>query len=325
MTPSRIVSALVLSFCVCLPVIANASASSGTVTIPFTYVDNRMMVVCTINGQGPFYMVVDTGDPGFTITPEVAQKLAVPVHYRSGGSGAGNNTVRFGTTKLADFSIGALPFKNMEVAVFDLSEIRTKLGLPHLDGSVGYPMFEQYLTFVNVDRSTISLSNRSVSAPANATTTPFSLKGTIPVVAAKIDGIATTAVVDTGDRSSLTLFTPFAKRNGFYGKYPSRPNVITGFGIGGPVRGDVFTLPSLDVLGTRLTGVVTRASRQARGVFVGTDQGGSIGTGLLKRFNIVWDYRHKTIIAWPSKYFRVADVFVPPGSWRRGAPRRTRI
>jgi hypothetical protein len=283
-----------------------------------------MMVVCTINGEGPFYMVVDTGDPGFTITPEVAQKLAVRVHYTSGGSGTGNNTVRFGTTKVANFSIGAAAFKNMEVAVFDLREIRTKLGFPHLDGSVGYRMFEQYVTFVNVDRSTISLSKHSASAPANATTTPFSLSGTIPVVAVKIDGITTTAIVDTGDRSSLTLFTPFAKRNAFYGKYPSKPNVIAGFGIGGPVRADVFSLPSLSVLGFHLTRVVTRASRQMRGAFVGTDQGGSIGTGILKRFNIMWDYRHKTMVAWPSRYFGVADTFVPPGSWRREVPRRTR-
>ncbi len=34
---------------------------------------------------------------------------------------------------------------------------------------------------------------------------------------------------------------------------------------------DVFALPSLDVLGTRLTGVVTRASRQTGGAFAGTD------------------------------------------------------
>ncbi len=145
----------------------------------------------------------------------------------------------------------------------------------------------------------------------------MSFGGTIPVVAVKIDGIATTVIVDTGDRSSLTLFTPFAKRNGFYGKYPATRDVVTGYGIGGPVRADVFTLPSLDIFGTHLTGVVTRASRQTAGAFVSADRGGSIGTGVLKRFNIVWDYRHKTITAWPSRYFGVADTFVPPGSTPR--------
>ena len=291
--------------------------TNRTVSIPFTYVDNRMMIVCTIDGQGPFYMIVDTGDPGFTITPEVARRLAVPVRYRSGGSGAGNNTVTFGTTKLADFSIGALSYKGIVASVFDLSEIRTKLRFPHLDGSIGYPVFEQSVTFVNVDHSTISFSKRSVTVPANASTGAFSFSGTIPVVAVKIDGIATTAIVDTGDRSSLTLFTPFAKRNGFYGKYPAKRDVVTGYGIGGPVRADVFTLPSLDIFGAHLTAVVTRASRQTGGAFVGADQGGSIGTGVLKRFNIVWDYRHKTITAWPSRYFSVADSFVSPGSTPR--------
>ena len=313
MTSMRILRAFAMSVCACLA-LANAGEAGVIADVPFNYVDNRMVVACTMDGQGPFYLIVDTGDPGVTITPEVARKLAIPVRYRSGGSGAGNNTVRFGTTKLADVSVGSLSFKNTEAAVFDLSEIRTKLGFPHLDGSIGYPLFERYVIFVNVDRSTILVSSGRVKTPANATMTSLGMNGTTPVVAAKIDGITTTAIVDTGDRSSLTLFTPFAKRNGFYGKYPSKANIITGYGIGGPVRADVFTLPSLDVLGTHLTGIVTRASRQTGGAFVETAQGASIGTGLLKRFNVVWNYRNKTIVAWPSKYFNATDRFVAPKS-----------
>jgi len=84
--------------------------------------------------------------------------------------------------------------------------------------------------------------------------------------------------------------------------------------LGGPVYGDVFTLPALDVFGAHLTDVVTRASRQTGGVFASAADSASIGTGVLKRFNIVYDYPHETIVAWPSKYFTAADTFVPPGS-----------
>jgi hypothetical protein len=86
----------------------------------------------------------------------------------------------------------------------------------------------------------------------------------------------------------------------------------SGYGIGGPVYGDVFTLPSVDIFGTRLKDVVTRASRQTGGVFASNEQGGSIGEGVLKKFNIVYDYPRGQIIAWPNKYFDVSDRFVPP-------------
>jgi hypothetical protein len=133
----------------------------------------------------------------------------------------------------------------------------------------------------------------------------------------KIAGIPTTVLVDTGDRSSLTLFTPFAKRYLFYDRYRSRQNIVTGYGLGGPIYADVFTLPRLDVFGFHVAGVVTRASRQTRGVFATTGDGGSIGTGMLKRFNVVYDYPDHTIVAWPSKYFNAPDAFVPPGTAMR--------
>ncbi|MFZ0575433.1 MAG: hypothetical protein WA304_01810 [Candidatus Cybelea sp.] len=105
----------------------------------------------------------------------------------------------------------------------------------------------------------------------------------------------------------MTLFGPFAKRNGFFGRYPSTVNIVTGYGLGGPVYADVFTLPSLDVFGVHLTNVVARASRQTGGVFASTAYGASIGTGVLKRFNIVYDDPRNTIVTTP-------DTFVPLGS-----------
>ena len=47
-----------------------AADPSEAITVPFTYVDNRMVVDCMIDGQGPFAMIVDTGAPDITITPE---------------------------------------------------------------------------------------------------------------------------------------------------------------------------------------------------------------------------------------------------------------
>jgi hypothetical protein len=206
--------------------------------------------------------------------------------------------------------VGDATLRNVDASVIDLTQIRTKFHFPRLDGIVGYPLLLKYATFVNVDAGTITFSDRRPDIPSNATVTHFT--GVLPIVQATIDGIATTVLVDTGDRSSLTLFGPFAKRNGFFGRYPSQENIVTGYGLGGPIYADVFTLPHLEVLSNSLNDVVARASRQTGGVFASADHGGSIGTGVLKRFDIVYDYAHQTIFAWPSKYFGAPDAFVPP-------------
>jgi len=289
-----------------------AVPSMAATTIPYTYVDNRIVIECRLDGQGPFTMILDTGSPSIAVTPETAGKLAVAVHAAGTVTGAGNLAAKNGRAKIATLSLGGLTFRQLDADVLDLTEIRTKLHFARLDGIIGYPVLKQFATFVDVDNKTITFTQAAPSVPSDATRTHF--EGVLPEVHGVIDGVAGKVLVDSGDRSSLTLFGPFAKRNGFFGRYPSKENIVTGYGLGGPVYADVFTLPSLDVFGTHLTHVVTRASRQTGGVFASTADSASIGTGVLKRFNIVYDYPHKTIVAWPSKYFATPDAFVPPGS-----------
>ncbi len=128
---------------------------------------------------------------------------------------------------------------------------------------------------------------------------------------ALIDATSGTIVLDTGDRSSFTIFGRFAQEHHFYGKYPGPRNVLTGFGIGGPVYGDVFKLPNIEVFGFHLHGIVTRASRQHAGVFASAPEAGSVGGNLLRRFNIIYDYPHRELVVWPSSRFNEADVYVP--------------
>lgn len=289
-----------------------AGPASAATTIPYTLVDNRIVIECRLDGQGPFAMILDTGSPSIAVTPETAHRLAVIVHSAGTVTGAGNDAAQNGSAKIAALSIGDLTFRNLDADVLDLTEIRTKLHFPRLDGIIGYPVLEHFATFVDVDDMTIAFDRQAPAVPSNATTTHFS--GVLPEIHGVVDGVAGKIVVDTGDRSSLTLFGPFAKHYGFFGRYPSKENIVTGYGLGGPVYGDVFTLPSLDVFGTRLANVVTRASRQTGGVFASDADSASIGMGVLKRFNIVYDYPHQSIIAWPSTHFATPDVFVPPGS-----------
>jgi len=312
---ARVINAAAFTTAAFITIMQTASAAnspSSTATVPFSYVDNRMMVRCRLDGRGPFYMIVDTGAPDITITPETARQIGVAVVANGTMTGAGNRQVRTGSATITRLSIGSIGLSDFSASVVDLSEIRTKLGFPRLDGVIGYPIFKRFSTFVNVDAGTISFAAMPPRTPPFATSTAFT--GTLPAIAGSIDGISTRIIVDTGDRSSLTLFGPFARAHGFYGRNPSRTNIVTGYGIGGPIRGDVFTIPSLDVLGRHLRGIVARASRQTGGVFTSADQGGSVGTGVLKRFNIVYDYADKRIIAWPSKYFRSSDRFSPPAA-----------
>ncbi|MGB8909231.1 MAG: hypothetical protein WCC84_10830, partial [Candidatus Cybelea sp.] len=162
----------------------------------------------------------------------------------------------------------------------------------------------------DMDDQTMTFSYPPLPAPKTATKVAFVTDGgSIPEIPAAVDGVHGTFMIDTGDRSSLTLFRRFAQTNDFYRDAPVR-NAITGVGIGGPIYSDVLRT-TVSLFGTKIPGVVTRASRDRGGAFALGPQDASIGTGLLKRFNIVYDYPDKRILAWPSRFFNEPDTYRP--------------
>ncbi|MBV8067019.1 MAG: hypothetical protein JO113_03500, partial [Candidatus Eremiobacteraeota bacterium] len=151
----------------------------------------------------------------------------------------------------------------------------------------------------------------------SATATGFTVDSNgIPQIQAAVDGVHGTFVIDTGDRSSLTLFRRFAQVNDFSRDAPVR-NAITGIGIGGPVYSDVLRT-TVSLFGATIPGVVTRVPTNKGGAFALAPQDASIGTGLLKRFNIVYDYPDAKLFTWPSRYFAQADAYQPL-AYERGA------
>lgn len=287
-----------------------AAHSPASTTVPFTLFDNRMLVAVSLNGKGPFTMIVDTGDPTVTITPSVAQRLNLSARAAGSVTGAGSGSMAVAATRLKSVQIGALRFNDLDVEVLDLSAIRRAIGFPQLDGIVGYGILRKLRVGVDMDDQQLTLSYAPLPAPKTAATVAFTTGGSfIPEIPAAVDGVHGTFVIDTGDRSSLTLFRGFAQANDFYRDAPVR-NAITGIGIGGPIYSDVLRT-TVSLFGTTVPGVVTRVPRDRGGAFAQGTQAASIGTGLLKRFNIVYDYPDNQIFAWPSKFFSQLDTYRP--------------
>jgi clan AA aspartic protease (TIGR02281 family) len=288
-----------------------AAGAEPATTVPFRYVDNRIMIQVNVNGE-PFTFVVDTGASTTSVTPQVARTLGLRTTSAGTTSGVGNATQAVQTTTLHSLSIGKRAFTNVSSLVLDLSNIRDHIGFLHFDGVIGYSLLHAFALDVDSDRLTLTLGGQAVRR-RGARIVPFS--GSLPHVKATIDGIPGSVVLDTGDRSSLTLFKRFAEEHGYYATPGALHDVLTGFGIGGPVYGDVFRLETLGMFGTQVTGVVTRASRQRAGAFATMPDAGSVGGGVLRRFNITYDYPRSELSVTPSAYRTARDPYDRSGMW----------
>jgi len=294
---------------------AAAATQFQSATVPFSLEDNRIFVQCKINGQGPYAFVIDTGAGDLTIDRALAHRLNLHGEHAGNLGGAGSHTVSYSTALVTSLAVGSALTSNQQATILDLSPIREGIGLARLDGIIGYSMLRHYAVEVDMDRRVLTLSRKRLALPPDAISVPFALDSGFVFVQARIQGQPGRILIDTGDRSSLTLFGPFARQHGMYGRFGGVRDVLTGFGVGGPVYGDVFTLPELDVLGSRLTGITTRASRQTGGAFESTIAAASIGGGLLRRFNVVYDYPQRALYVWKSADFAVLDGYDRGGLW----------
>jgi hypothetical protein len=290
-----------------------AGRTPGATTVPYAFVDNRIIVQCTIDKKGPYAFVLDTGAGITSVTPAVAKALGLHTARTADISGVGNAMQAAQTANLRSLRIGAFTFADVPALVIDLSRISERSGIAPFDGVIGQPLLRDFAVAIDADADTVTLSRVPLSPRPGSWTVRFA--GDIPHVSASIDGQRGTVVLDTGDRSSLTLFAGFAKAHAFYGRRPALRDALTGYGIGGPVYGDVFRAKHFVLFGVTIDGIVTRASRQRGGAFATLPDAGSVGGGVLRRFNITYDYPRSVLIVSPSRQFHAPEPYDRSGMW----------
>jgi alpha-beta hydrolase superfamily lysophospholipase len=279
--------------------------------IPFTLVDNRIVIKASVNGRPGFAMILDTGTNGLALTPQAAARLKLSLRRGPSIGGAGAATVKSSLTQIGGLQLGTYAIGNAPALVLNLDTIRKLFHFPQLDGIVGYDMLHARFVGIDMGRRVVTVSSVPIKAPAAAHHAPFNIQGGLIVINGAINGVHGDMIVDTGDRSQFTVFQRFANANGFYNLAMRAHNVVTGYGIGGPIRADTF-VSTLSVFGFDLPNVVTRAPLGNAGAFSTAPQMGSVGDGLLRRFNTIFDAQTRTITVWPSREIQVSDAPAAP-------------
>jgi S1-C subfamily serine protease len=153
---------------------------------------------------------------------------------------------------------------------------------------------------------TLSLPRPGVVPPGIAV--PFVFDETIPQFTGSVDGVPGVFVVDTGNRSSLVLTSPFVAKNGLVKRYNSQVSGITGYGIGGPSSAILTRIKSLVVGSIDVPDVVTSLSTDTMGAMADPGIAGNVGGGFLKRFTVTFDYRNQIMYLQKNADFGKADI-----------------
>ncbi|MBZ5588098.1 MAG: aspartyl protease family protein [Acidobacteriia bacterium] len=283
-------------------------------TVPFELVNNHIYVDVKLNGKGPYRLLCDTGGANI-VTPELAKELGVSSEGAFEGRGVGEKSEDVGVTKVEKVEIGDATIANQVFMVFALGPFSAVEGVPQL-GLVGYEVFKRFVATVDYEKKFLTLSLPSAfDYHGTGTIVPFTFNQHIPQVEGSIDGIAGKFDIDTGARDSVSILAPFAEKHGLKEHYGATVAAVTGWGVGGPARGVLTRAKTLRLGTLEVGGPVVDLSQQKKGAFTDPYVAGNVGAGVLKRFNVTFDYGRQRLIFEPNANSSRPDTYDRAGMW----------
>jgi predicted aspartyl protease len=274
--------------------------ASPSVTVPFDGSNNLIVINATVNDQGPYRFMIDTGSSEHVISREVANALGLNTTGAARVDVGREGLTDAELTNIDKLKIGDLILRSQRFFIAALPK-----SYP-FQGILGAELFKQFVVTIDFAHSFITLAaqDKSVNQVSGGAHVSLKLRGVIPRVHAKVDGFSGWFKIDTGYNGSLALFAEFVAAHKSLSKTKS-PQVYEPGGqtIAGPVA-------NTRIVQIKLFAIETVGSSSAREVVqrdmaaaLFTEKGGSnsayagaIGTLVLQRYRVTFNYRERIVI-----------------------------
>ncbi len=281
--------------------------------LPFELINNHIYITAAVDGR-PVRMLVDTGGLNLLV-PASAARLGLKAEGKLAASGTGAREVDVAMARAGRLDVGAVRLTEPMFYVLDLGDLPDIEG-EDFDGLVGFELFHRFVVRIDYAGRRITLQAReSFTPPAGAAAVKFELSERTPVAAGSIDGIPARLTIDTGARGALTTHGPFTREQKLVDRYRPRFETITGWGVGGPARGYPVRFGEVRLGEVGVRGVVGDLFTGDKGAMADPDISANLGSGLLRRFVVTFDYGKRTMYLQPGPERDAADTYDRLGAW----------
>ncbi len=288
-----------------------SAADAVVARVPFRLVRHKILLPVRVNGSAVYDFVLDSGSPAMVLAaPELVAPMRLELGERLRLHGAGKGAPPQGAVaRGATLSVEALD-GSVELAgqtVYVLTEnpgFGAYLGVRSY-GIVGRELFERYVVEIDFERLELRLHDAASYAYAGAgEVIDIRVVGGHPHcdgVVVLPDGRRRTLdlVIDSGAGSALTVIEdPRAGVTTPVGAVRRR----VGRGLNGEIHGAFIRLPRLELGSVVLGDVVTAFVPRRSGIAPNAQA--NLGADVLRRFRVIFDYRHRRMILEPTAALR---------------------
>jgi hypothetical protein len=259
-----------------------------------------------VNGSKPLSFGLDTGAFLSVINTSKVQELGLKTGGRGVGLGAGGQVPSVSLPDV-NLDISGAPLKDLELSAMALNSIENSLGRA-MDGILGAEFFRRYVVEIDYEKREISLYEPAdFKYAGRGKSLPLTFYHNHPYVRAKVwlPGISPVEgefVIDAGSNFPVILLPAFIERHKLR---ESLPPTITNFGrgVGGEVHMPIGRASALELGGLKLERPVT--AFPSSGWFGEQGKAGNIGSAVLRRFKVIFDYSRARMILEPNKHFSI--------------------
>lgn len=297
---------------------ANANATQQwenaehSTTIPFTLIDNHIILPVRVNGSEPLNFVLDSG-AGTNVIIDSRRSRALQLKMQGELTAAGVGTGPDPVVHIVpdtSLTTGDLSLEGLSVIYLPLDAIPFFDELDHVyfDGVIGAPFFSRFVVEIDYDRGLISFTEpqaayeRIESLGENWREIPLHIKSGVPYIEAQVNpgndkSIAVKLLMDTGFRGVVSL-TPSTHASL---EEPTKYFQRVDQGLSGDVINRVAMSESLTLAGYRLHRLPVDYAMAGGETEDGSN--GIVGNDVLQQFNIVFDYPNKRLFLTPNENF----------------------
>jgi len=300
----------------------------GKTIIPFEFISNHVVIPVSINGN-TLKFILDTGMPtdgAVLFGSKRVNTLGLQIIGKAQVMGAGGGSVESDLSMGVTFGLPGVEFTNQMVIVMPEDSTQSR-HFEGKDGIIGHTLFSRFVVRIDYDNMNIILAEPDrFEYTGTGQVLPLQM-GRYPFLVCEADikggqRIPLSLVVDTGNGAALTL------------------NVGAKEGLVIPEKVIEYHTRSIGPEILRLTG---RIERLQLGSYMFKNllcsfrtsahepappwaKEGVLGQGILRRFNIVFDYTHEKIILEPNGHFNESFEFNMAGiQFNRAAQDRFQI
>lgn len=288
-----------------------ALAQKPVASFPFEQYGDHSFIKVKVNNSEELDFIFDTGDGLTVLNIDRAKELGMTSGSTATTTSA-EGTISGKLVKHNELTVGGAPVHNIKVYETSLTHLEISIGR-NIDGIIGYDILNNYVVSMNFDTKMIELYNpKSYKYKGDGKMMSINLTSFIPHIAGQVtlangEQLKGEFFIDTGAKATVDFNTPFVETNELASKIgDSYIYLVAGLGDTeyehhrGKVKSFQFEGFSFDNMPVGL-------SHAKHGIQNHKKISGIIGSGVLSRFNIVYNYAEKKMYWEKAKSY--ADAF----------------